>query len=212
MSDSYNPNPQTPEEPSKPESEATPFPSQDQVVPAPAEYIQEQPQYNQEAYGQAQYGQYYTPATTQPQYDQSQYAQPNYDPTQYAQSQYGQPQYDQFQYDQSQYGQQQYAQPQYAQAQYAQPQYGQTPAAYPAPAGAQQKSRLTAGLLGLLLPYFAAHNFYLGFTGKAVLQLLLNFFTFGLTTLWPFIEGILYLVSKDNPAWSVDANNVPLRD
>ena len=35
------------------------------------------------------------------------------------------------------------------------------------------KSKLTAGLLGIFLGGFGVHNFYLGYTGKAVAQLLI---------------------------------------
>ena len=36
-----------------------------------------------------------------------------------------------------------------------------------------QKSKIAAGLLGIFLGSFGVHNFYLGYTGKAVAQLLL---------------------------------------
>jgi len=63
-----------------------------------------------------------------------------------------------------------------------------------APVGA--KSKLTAGLLGIFLGWAGVHNFYLGYTGKAVIQLILYFVTCGLASLWGFIEGILILCGK----------------
>lgn len=51
-------------------------------------------------------------------------------------------------------------------------------AAGPAPgqaqSGAAQKSKLAAGLLGIFLGSLGIHNFYLGYTGKAVAQLLIS--------------------------------------
>ena len=86
----------------------------------------------------------------------------------------------------------------------------QVPAPAPAPyAPAAGKSRVIVGVLGILLGSLGVHNFYLGFTKKAVLQLVLSIVTFGLAGIWGFVEGIIYLVSKD-PKWSVDAQGVPL--
>ncbi|MGN8244483.1 TM2 domain-containing protein [Cellulomonas soli] len=71
------------------------------------------------------------------------------------------------------------------------------------------KSRVIVGVLGILLGSLGVHNFYLGFTKKAVIQLVLSLVTFGIAGIWGFVEGIIYLVSKD-PKWSVDAAGVPL--
>ena len=40
------------------------------------------------------------------------------------------------------------------------------------------KSRVCAGLLGIVLGSFGVHNFYLGYTGKAVAQLLITLLSF----------------------------------
>ena len=63
-----------------------------------------------------------------------------------------------------------------------------------------QKSKLAAGLLGIFLGTFGVHNFYLGNTKKAVIQLLLGTigaFICGIGTavasIWGVIEGILIL-------------------
>ena len=103
-----------------------------------------------------------------------------------------------------------------AQAGYAQPGYD-VGAAYPAagPYAADQKSKVAAGLLGIFLGYFGAHNFYLGNSGKAVAQLLITLLSFGflalISALWGFIEGILILSAQPGARpWGVDAYGVPL--
>lgn len=59
------------------------------------------------------------------------------------------------------------------------------------------KSKVAAGLLGIFLGCFGAHNFYLGYTGKAVAQLVITIVTCGMgaaiTGIWGFIEGIMIL-------------------
>ena len=91
-------------------------------------------------------------------------------------------------------------------------QWGQyaAPAVSTAPAGYQPKSRVAAGVLGILLGGFGAHNFYLGYTNKAILQLVLTIFTCGLASLWGLVEGILILTKNEN--YLTDANGVPLVD
>lgn len=71
-----------------------------------------------------------------------------------------------------------------------------------------QKSKIAAGLLGIFLGGFGIHNFYLGFTGKAVGQLVLTICSCGIGGIWGFIEGILILCGNIN----TDANGVPLKD
>lgn len=58
------------------------------------------------------------------------------------------------------------------------------------------KSKLTAGLLGIFLGSFGVHNFYLGYTGKAIAQILLSLCTMGIGSLWGLIEGIMILCGK----------------
>jgi len=76
------------------------------------------------------------------------------------------------------------------------------------------KSKIVAGLLGIFLGAFGIHNFYLGFTGKAVAQLLMSTVGWILIIppfaagIWGFIEGIMILVGSI----SRDAQGVPLRD
>ena len=76
----------------------------------------------------------------------------------------------------------------------------------------QAKSKLAAGLLGIFLGSLGVHNFYLGYIGKAVAQLLisvLSCFTLSwASAIWGLIEGILILTGSI----SVDGNGNPLRD
>lgn len=74
------------------------------------------------------------------------------------------------------------------------------------------KSKLAAGLLGIFLGAFGVHNFYLGFTGKAVAQLLITVLSCGIlspvSAIWGLIEGIMILSSNDYK----DADGNTLRD
>lgn len=82
------------------------------------------------------------------------------------------------------------------------------------------KSKTLAGILGIFLGGFGVHNFYLGYTKKAVIQLclalagiILAFCTLGISSIlnagvaiWGLVEGIMILVGKID----VDANGNPL--
>ena len=68
------------------------------------------------------------------------------------------------------------------------------------------KSRLTAGLLGFFLGGFGVHNFYLGNTSRAILQIVVTVFTCGIGGLWGVFEGVLLLVGKT----TTDAAGNPL--
>lgn len=72
---------------------------------------------------------------------------------------------------------------------------------------ATQKSKLTAGLLGIFVGGLGVHNFYLGYTGKAIAQIVLSC-CFGIGAIWGFIEGIMILTGSIDK----DANGVPLKD
>lgn len=75
-----------------------------------------------------------------------------------------------------------------------------------------QKSKMAAGLFGIFLGAFGVHNFYLGYTGKAIAQLLitvLSCFTLSIVSeIWGLIEGILILTGSIN----TDADGNPLKD
>ena len=79
--------------------------------------------------------------------------------------------------------------------------------AYPA---GTQKSKLAAGLLGILLGVFGVHNFYLGYTGKAVGQLILGILccTSPISAIWGLVEGVMILCGNINK----DAKGIPLGD
>lgn len=72
------------------------------------------------------------------------------------------------------------------------------------------KSKVGAGLLGIFLGWLGIHNFYLGYTGKAVAQLLLTVLSCGILSvvsgIWGFIEGIMILTGSVN----TDADGNPL--
>ena len=72
------------------------------------------------------------------------------------------------------------------------------------------KSKLVAGLLGIFLGCFGVHNFYLGYTGKGVAQVLISvlscFVLSFVSGLWGLIEGILILCGNINK----DAKGNPL--
>ncbi len=78
-----------------------------------------------------------------------------------------------------------------------------------------QKSKIAAGILGILLGGIGVHNFYLGYTGKAVAQLLLG--TIGIlacglgpaaSSIWGLVEGIMILCGSINK----DSKGVPLKE
>jgi TM2 domain-containing membrane protein YozV len=79
-------------------------------------------------------------------------------------------------------------------------------------AGLDQKSKVAAGVLGILLGCFGVHNFYLGFTGKGVAQLLITLLTCGygalISGVWGLIEGVMILTGGINR----DSRGVPLKD
>lgn len=83
--------------------------------------------------------------------------------------------------------------------------------AQPIPAG-EQKSKIAAGLLGIFLGGVGVHNFYLGYTGKAVAQLLIAVLTCGIgatvTSIWGLVEGIMILTGSIDK----DAKGIPLKD
>lgn len=156
-------------------------------------------------------------------------AQP-YNPNPYASQQpaqpfYGQPTYGQADYTQSAqlpYYQQQ-AQPRYEQPSYNQPPiYAQQTyyqAAQQQPGyGYAQKSKIVAGLLGLFLGGLGVHNFYLGYTGKAVAQLLLTLIGWIIligpiiSGIWALIESVLILCSSYGSNWHRDGRGQELQD
>ena len=74
------------------------------------------------------------------------------------------------------------------------------------------KSKVGAGIMGILLGALGVHNFYLGYTGKAVAQLLITILSCGclapVSGIWGLIEGIMILTCDINK----DANGNDLKD
>jgi len=82
------------------------------------------------------------------------------------------------------------------------------------------KSKIAAAVLALFLGNFGVHNFYLGYTGKAVTQLLLTILGFPLafvfigfpmimaSSIWAFVEAIMIFTGGINK----DAKGNALKD
>ena len=70
------------------------------------------------------------------------------------------------------------------------------------------KSKLAAGLLGILLGGFGVHRFYLGYVGLGIAQIAVTIITCGAGAIWGFIEGILILTGTIDK----DAQGRPLAD
>ena len=82
------------------------------------------------------------------------------------------------------------------------------------------KSKIAAGLLALFFGNLGVHNFYLGYTGKAVTQLLLTILGIPLvfvligfpmvvgSAIWAFVEAIMIFTGSINK----DANGNLLKD
>lgn len=168
-----------------------------------------------DSYGQPQ-PPYAASANTQDQqYAQQQsYGQQPYNPQQATQGGYYDQAYGQHN-QQSQQGPQQYGQPGYGQSGYEQPRYGMP---QNMPYGYSPRNKIVAGLLAIFLGSLGVHNFYLGYTTKAVIQLLLTLVGWivvigpVVAAVWALIEGILILCSSYGSPWHRDAKGVELRD
>ncbi|HIR52711.1 MAG TPA: TM2 domain-containing protein [Candidatus Onthovicinus excrementipullorum] len=87
--------------------------------------------------------------------------------------------------------------------------------AYGAPNAANPpKSSLVAGLLGIFLGSLGIHNFYLGYTQKAIIQLLLTLIGWilcglgpAVAAIWGLVEGIQILTGSIN----VDGHGNPIK-
>lgn len=84
---------------------------------------------------------------------------------------------------------------------------------YGGPVGYAPKSSLAAGLLGIFLGSLGIHNFYLGYTNKAIAQLLLTLIGGWLcgigaiaAGIWGLVEGIMILTGSIN----VDGRGYPI--
>ncbi|KAE8764127.1 TM2 domain-containing protein [Georgenia thermotolerans] len=101
-------------------------------------------------------------------------------------------------------------------------QYPHLPQPYPQPTViVMPKSRLLTAVLASFFGHLGVHNFYLGYTGTAVAQLVLGivgwltsfiivgFFILVPLWIWVIVELILFLVAKEG-RYSRSANGVPL--
>ena len=190
-----------------PDPQVTPFqPEEPAQVPAPE--VPAFPQASAPVYDEATA----TPGTTTygTAYDApaaDSYAQPEQcygvpGPDANAQGAYGQPGYGQPGYEQAAYaaGQQAYGQPAYGQ-----PAYGQ-PFAVGAP-----KQWIVAVLLAFFLGTLGIHNFYLGYTTKGIIQLVISLTVVGLivTGIWAFIDFIMLIMRSGS--YACDAQGQPLQ-
>lgn len=85
---------------------------------------------------------------------------------------------------------------------------GQQPMPGSVPPGVEQKSKIVAGLLGIFLGGWGIHNFYLGNTSRAVIQIIVTLVTCGAGAIWGLVEGIMILCGSIK----TDAKGVPLKD
>ena len=97
-------------------------------------------------------------------------------------------------------GQQAYGQPGYSQ-----PAYGQPVVAGP------PKQWIVALILGFFFGGFGVHNFYLGYTSRAIIQLILTIIVIGapITAVWVLIELIMILMRSGS--YGYDAQGQPLQ-
>ena len=189
-----------------PDPQATPFqPEEPAQVPAPEAPAFPQasaPVYDEATAtpGSTTYGTAYdAPAA-------SSYAQPEQGygvpgPDANAQGAYGADAYGQPDYEQAAYaaGQQAYGQPAYGQPAYGQPVVG-------AP-----KQWIVALLLAFFLGPLGIHNFYLGYTTKGIIQLVISLTVVGLivTGIWAFIDFIMLIMRSGS--YACDAQGQPLQ-
>ncbi|WP_115728037.1 TM2 domain-containing protein [Actinomyces culturomici] len=240
-----NPDPENvgiPEQPQRPTQPNPYAPSADASSPAEdgptwAPYGSAAPEQSDPSTPYAQQNPYAQPTSSSQggtaQSQQNPYAQPGFtygDQAQAAPQYQQQPYGAQNPYDQGAYGAQQgawqpygqdsasqgYAEQQYAQQQYAQQQYGQPGYAYAGQAGYAPKSKIIAGILGIILGAFGVHNFYLGRTTRAVVQLVISLVSFGslsfIPAIWGLVEGILILISQPGTEWHRDGRGIELTD
>ena len=77
-----------------------------------------------------------------------------------------------------------------------------------AAASGEQKSKMAAGLLGIFLGGLGIHNFYLGNTGRGVIQIVVTLLTCGVGSVWGLVEGIMILTG----AIKTDGKGNPLKE
>ena len=194
-----------------PDPQATPFsPEEPAQVPAPEAPAFPQastPSYDEATAtpGSTTYGTAYdAPAA-------SSYAQPEQGygvpgPDANAQGTYGADAYGQPGYEQAAYaaGQQAYGQPAYGQPAYGQQAYGQ-------PVVGAPKQWIVAVILAFFLGTLGVHNFYLGYTTKGIIQLVLTITVIGIFVSgpWALIDFIMLIMRSGS--YATDAQGQPLQ-
>ena len=80
--------------------------------------------------------------------------------------------------------------------------------------GTADKSKMAAGLLGIFLGSLGIHNFYLGYTKRALIQLLVSVLGSFLVVppiamgIWGLVEGIFYLTGRQGYTTDAQGNNL----
>ena len=67
----------------------------------------------------------------------------------------------------------------------------------------RDNKKVWAGVLAIMLGGFGIHKFILGYTKEGVLQILMSFFSCGLASVIPFVEGIIYLTKSDEEFYQI---------
>ena len=102
------------------------------------------------------------------------------------------------------YGSAGYSDPAYGQPAYGQPSYGQQAYANP------PKQWVLAMVLAFFLGGFGVHNFYLGYTTRGIIQLVLTITLVGapISAIWALIEFIMIIMRSGS--YGYDASGQPL--
>jgi TM2 domain-containing membrane protein YozV len=90
---------------------------------------------------------------------------------------------------------------------YPEEEFPYRPPAYPAPPGwptavdaygrpLSDRSKITAGLLGIFFGSIGLGRFYLGYTGMGIAQIAVTWLTCGIGGLWPLIDAIMILTGR----------------
>ena len=194
-----------------PDPQATPFspeePAQVPVPEAPAFPQASTPSYDEATAtpGSTTYGTAYdAPAASSYAQPEQGYGVPGTDANAqgaYGADAYGQPGYEQAAYAASQ---QAYGQPAYGQPAYGQPAYGQ-------PVVGAPKQWIVAVLLAFFLGTLGIHNFYLGYTTKGIIQLVLTITVIGIFVSgpWALIDFIMLIMRSGS--YATDAQGQPLQ-
>jgi hypothetical protein len=82
------------------------------------------------------------------------------------------------------------------------------PGGRPMGGGVSSRSKMVAGLLGIFLGAWGVHSFYMGFTQKGILQIVVTVVTCGIGGIWGLVEGIMILTGSMDR----DADGLPLQN